>query len=112
MTLNPFVSLWNDPVTTLAALAYAALLLALSVGFVGLLTQTLFRAWDDLVWLGNAFEFRHTDQRLGAEWEWYLPPKPVINRLSRFVGYFAATAFVGSLLLWAISGAVYVLGSL
>lgn len=113
---NPFVAFWHDPVAVLTALAYALLLLALSVGFVAAITQTVVRAWKQTVYLSNAWEWRdHAEAnggKFGPAWEWYYPPRNVLNAVSMVAAWVALSFGVAALLLWALSAVGYVLGSI
>lgn len=93
--MNPFIELYNDPVFVLGSLAYALLLLGVSI-------QLAARAWRTLVWLGNAWEFRTNSAQYGSEWTWYLPPPKVYNRVTAVILLAAIEAFL-------ISGVIYVI---
>lgn len=97
LLLNPFVELFNDPVWFLGALAYIALLGAITI-------QLAARGWETAVWLGNAWEWRHQDTQFGGEWTWYLPPSEVYNRITLL-------AFLIALECLAIGGVLYALGA-
>lgn len=88
MLPNPLVRLYADPVPTLTALAYALVLLAVSVALAGL-------AYRGGLRLYLMVEHRHTAQKFGPQWR-YVPP------LAAF-GYVAGLCLLVAVeaLLWA-----------
>lgn len=96
--MNPFIELFRNPVVVLGTLAYALLLLGVSI-------QLAARAWTTAVWLGNAWDFRNTDAKYGDKWTWYLPPASVYNRVTILVLLSAVEAFL-------LGAFVYVVGTL
>lgn len=107
--LNPFIALFRDPVTVLAALGYAVLLVAFTFATLTVIAVFLDRGWRHAVWLSEAWDFRHTSAQYGDEWEWYLPTTEVSSHVWRLGGYLTAIAFVVALDVWAIGAVVYVL---
>lgn len=91
---NPFVELWANPLTTLAAAAYVCLLLAVSVALAGAM-------WSTVLWLRNAWEYRHKPDHFGPEWE-LAPPVGVYGRV-------AALLFLTAVELFLFGGIVYML---
>lgn len=105
--MNPFIELYHDPVGVLAAVAYTVLLLALTVWTAALAANFVDRGWKHAVWLGNAWEWRGNDQQFGPEWEWYLPPAEVANRVTLLGIHAGAVAFIVAVDLFAIGAIVY-----
>lgn len=91
--VNPFVELWANPVTTLAALAYVLFLAGVSIALAGW-------AWSTALWIRNAYANRRARETFGPEWE-YVPPLQVYGR----VALLCVLAAVEALLL---GGVVYV----
>jgi len=94
MPLNPFVALWEDPVTTLTALAYALALLGSSVGVAGAAYRTGLRLYLEV-------HHRRDGRNYAPEWE-YVPPWRVIGIA---VGVFALAAVWAAL----VAGVIFML---
>lgn len=107
--MNPFISLYNDPVGVLTALAYAVVLLSLTFGTLTAIAVFVDRGWRHVIWLAEAWEWRTNDQKYGPEWEWYLPTTEVSSHVWRLGGYLTLITFTVALDLWAIGAVVYVL---
>lgn len=94
MTLpNPFVELWADPVTTLAALAYVFALSSATVALAGV-------AWSTALHLSNAWEYRKNPGKFGPQWV-YVPPLAVFGRVALLLFLLAVEAAL-------VGGIVYV----
>lgn len=109
MAVNPFIELFRDPIAVLTTLGYALFLIALTIWTFGAVANLADRGWKHLVWLGNAWEWKHTDQRFGPEWDWYLPPKEVANRVTILGLHTGLLVFLLAIDAWAIGAVVYVL---
>lgn len=96
--MNPFIAVYNDPVFVLGSLAYALLLLGVSI-------QLAARGWNTFIWLWNAWDFRNVDAKYGDQWTWYLPPPAVYNRVCAVILLAALEAFL-------LGAFVYVIGNI
>ena len=92
MTPNPFVSLWQDPVTTLAAIGYTLLLLGASVGVLGTgyrFSITLYNEWTN----------RRRGGNYDPKWE-YVPPWRVIRQA-------VTVLFLGAVEAFLVAGVIF-----
>jgi hypothetical protein len=92
--LNPFVELFEHPVATLTALAYAVVLLGVSIWLAGV-------GWRATAETRNYIHYRYTDHDYGPEWD-IVPP----FRLVLLAGGVCVLAAVELLL---IGGIIHVL---
>ena len=88
--INPFIELFRDPVTTLAALGYALLLASLIIWTLGL-------AWTNAVTIHH----RWHDER-PREWE-YVPPLSFIARVAAIPLILWIDAWALAALIWLIA---------
>lgn len=109
MTANPFIALIEDPVAVITALGIAVALLSFVALTLTAISLFLDRGWRHLVWLGNAWDFKHTDQRFGPEWETSFPPREVTSHAWRLGVYVTLICAVVAIDLFAIGAVVYVL---
>lgn len=70
---NPVVRLYDAPVETLATLAYALVLLGVTVALAG-------KTWDTALWTANAVKRRENPQVYGDAWS-VVPPAGVYLRV-------------------------------
>lgn len=94
MPSNPFIEFYQDPVGVLATLAYALLILAVTVALAGVM-------WSTALWLSNAWGFRHVDGKFGPKWE-YVPPMGLWLRVSGLLLLAAIEAFLLSTLFYLV----------
>lgn len=93
--MNPFIELARAPVVTLGYLAYALLLLGVSIALAGVL-------WSTLLHLRNAWEYRHVRDKFGPQWS-YAPPLAIYGRVAAVCLLVALEAALLGALIWLAS---------
>lgn len=94
--MNPFIELYQDPVSFLTALAYALLLLTL-------LIVTLSACWSNAVNVKVRWDRRHVQNFHDEKWQ-YVPPAGWLIRV-------AAIPFILMTDAWALAALLWLLGA-
>lgn len=87
--MNPFIALYEDPVATLTALAYA-------LSLATLLVLTLAATYRNALWL-----YVRWDRQRPQEWE-FVPPAWWLIRLAAIPAVLAIDAWALAALIWVV----------